>query len=92
MCSNEQLKIIGDSEKGHHDKNISDNRISITVLRVGSAAGTHGPLIFIAKGLNINITLGEQNLRQKYGLPEGSVVLYNESAYKDDVTWDKVVV
>ena len=42
-----ELKIIGDNDKPCHDKNCSDPRFSITVLRVGSAAGVNGPVIFL---------------------------------------------
>ena len=82
---------MGDKEKRHHDKNISDNRVSITVVRVGSAAGTPGPVVFIAQGVKVNPMLSQQNLVERYGLPEGSIVICNKNSYMDDVTWKKVV-
>ena len=39
LCNDGILRIVGDKERRHHDKNVADGRFSITVLRVGSAAG-----------------------------------------------------
>ena len=50
LCNEGELKIIDDNDKPRHDKNCSDSRFSITVLRVGSATGVNGPVIFLAKG------------------------------------------
>ena len=91
MCSEGNLRIIGDAARKHHDKNISDNRLSITVLRCGSAAGTHGPVIFLLKGTEVNQLFTKKKLQENYGLPEGSCVLMNENAYMDDETWERVV-
>ena len=54
MCSEGSFKIIGDAARKHHDKNISDNHLSITALSCGSAAGTHRPVILILKGTEVN--------------------------------------
>ena len=50
LCSDGILKIIGDGAKKHHDKNMSDSCVSITIVRIGSAAGTNGPVLFLASG------------------------------------------
>ena len=83
--------MVGGNDKPCHDKNCSDSRFSITVLRVGSAAGVNGPVIFLAKGTKVHPRLRGNNLVTKYGLPEGSCVIPNKSAYMDDYTWEKVV-
>lgn len=44
------LKIIGSNERKKHEKNTSDSRLSITVVRIGSAAGIEGPRIYLGKG------------------------------------------
>ena len=90
MCSEGNLKIIGDAKR-RHDKNLSDNRISITVVRCGCASGTHGPVIFIMRGTEVNRMFSRKWLTEHLGLPEGSVVIPNENAYMDDATWSKVV-
>ena len=48
LCNEGELKIIGDNDKTRHGKNCSDSGFSITFLRVGSAAGVNGPVIFMA--------------------------------------------
>ena len=91
LCNEGELKIIGDNDKPRHDKNFSDSRFSITVFRVGSAAGVNGPVIFLEKGTNVHPRLRGNNLVTKYGLTEGSCVIPNKAAYMDDETWAKVV-
>ena len=91
VCNDGILKIIGDGDKRHHDKNMSDSRVSITIVRCGSAAGTNGPVVFIANGKSVNRTFSQYRLRKLYGLPEGSIVLCNENAYMDDKTWIETV-
>ena len=65
--------------------------VFITVLRVGSAAGVNGPVIFLAKGTKVNPMLRGNTLVTKYGFPEGSCVIPNKAAYIDDGTWAEVV-
>ena len=50
MVSNGKLKIVAGRGKKRHDKNVSDDRTSITVVRCGNAAGNNGPVIFLLKG------------------------------------------
>ena len=91
LCNGGELRIIGDNNKPCHKKNCSNSRFSITVLRVGSAAGVNVPMIFLAKGTNVHPRLRGNNLGNRYGLTEGSCVIPNKSAYMDDETWAKVV-
>ena len=55
MCNEGVLKIVCDKEKERHDKNVSDNRVSIIVVRYGNAAGSNGPVIFVGVGQNENL-------------------------------------
>ena len=91
LCNEGELRIIGDNDKPHHDKNCSDSRFSITVLQVGSAVDVNGPVIFLAKGEKVHPRLRGNNLVTKYELPEGYCVIPNKAAYMDDETWVKVV-
>ena len=91
MCSEGSLKIIGDANRNRHDKNVSDNRLSITVLRCGSASGTHGPVIFVMSGTVVPRIFSGNKLHRNYGLPEESCVLVHENAYMDDAAWVKTV-
>ena len=87
MCNDGVLRIIGSAEKKHHDKNTSDSRVSITAVRCGNAAGTNGPVVFLAYEQNVSRTFSKRCLEKNYGLPKGSTVLMNSSAYMDDATW-----
>ena len=91
LCNEGELRIIFDNDKPRHDKNCSDLRFSITVLRVGSAAGVNGPVIFLEYGTNVHPRLRGNNWTTKYGLLEESCVIPNKAAYMDDKTWAKVV-
>ena len=51
----------------------------------------NGPVIFLAKGKKVHPRLRGNNLVTRYGLPKGSCVIPNKSAYMDDKTWAKVV-
>ena len=60
----------------------------------GNAAGNNGPVIFLLKGGDavrksryIKKTYSDWSLEHVYGLPKGSTVLANSSAYMDDETW-----
>ena len=92
LCSEGILHILGDANKKQHDENAHNSCMSITVLCCGSAAGTHGPVIFILKGSSrVNKMFTKEGLQTKLGLPEGSCVLLHGSAYMDNVTWVRVV-
>ena len=91
LCNEGDLKVPGGKDKPRHDKNCSDSRFSIIILRVRSAAGVNGPVIFLAKGAKVHPILKGTNLVTIYVLPEGSCVIPNKAAYMDDETWVKVV-
>jgi hypothetical protein len=48
MANEGVLCVIGSAAQKKHKKNTSDSRQSITIFRVGSAAGVEGPRIFLA--------------------------------------------
>ena len=60
------LRIIGGNDKPRHNKNCSDSRFSITVLRVESAAGVNSLVIFLEKGTKAHQRLRGNNLVTKY--------------------------
>ena len=90
-CNEGELKVLGSKDKPRHEKQFSDSRFSITVLRVGSVAGINGPAIFLAKGTKLHPSLRGTNLVTRYGFPEVSCVVPNKASYMDDETWAKVV-
>ena len=47
VCNEGELRIIGNNDKPHNDKNCSNSRFSIKFLQVGSAASVNGLVIFM---------------------------------------------
>ena len=91
LCYEGELKVLGSKDKLRHDKNYSDSRFSITVLRFGSAAGVNGLVTFLEKGTKVRPSIRGTNLVTIYGFPEGYFVIPNTAACMDDETWVKVV-
>ena len=88
------LRVLGSSSKKKHDKAVSDNMMSITMFRCGNAAGTQGPVLFLAKGKkdsSIPRSLGPRSLCSTHKLPQGSRVIMSDNAYMDDKAWLKAV-
>jgi hypothetical protein len=50
MASEGTLRVVGSNKKTKQEKNSNDSQDSITVVHIGSADGTEGPHIFLAKG------------------------------------------
>ena len=84
LCNEGKLRIFLGSNKSRHNKNCSDSRFSIKVLRVGSAAGVNAPVIFLEKRTKVHQRLRGKNLVTKYGFPEGSCVVPKKTSYMDD--------
>jgi len=47
MASEGSVRIVGDKLNRKHQRNNNDSRDSVTAVRIGSAAGTEGPRIFL---------------------------------------------
>jgi hypothetical protein len=79
------INVIGAKEIKQHMKNSDDLRVSITAMRVGAAAGTTGPMIFLANGKKMTSrSLSDYNLIDKHGSPPGSTVIMTPSGYMTD--------
>ena len=76
------LRVIGSAPQKKHNKNTSDSRQSITIVRVGSAAGVEGPHIFLAKGVELT---AESMLKKHFAriqkAPIGSYVEMTPNVY-----------
>mgnify|MGYP001031646604 CR=1 FL=1 len=90
MACEGTLKVIGDAERKKHQKNSADSRDSITIVRVGNAAGSNGPLIFLAKGKSMDVP-ALKNL-EKLGAPKCSTIVMTPNAYMTDEAWATVAV
>ena len=90
QANTSNLKIIGSKYKRKHEKNTSDCRDSITVVRVGSSANVDGPRFYLAKGKEIELN-SFKNFTNSFNAPEGSRVVMTPSAYMTDEAWREVV-
>ena len=88
MGSEGTLKIIGDGKRRKHNKNVEDNRDSITLVRVDNAGGHSGPLIFLAKGKTMDVPALKD--LSKHGAPPHSTIIMTPSAFMTDEAWAKV--
>lgn len=83
-------RVLSSKERKVTSKIMQDTRTSITILRVGSAAGCDGPIIFLVHGENIEYK-SLKNLPKNYGCPPGSCVICTPTAYMTDKAWKKIV-
>ena len=84
------LRVVGSAEVKKHEKNTQDNRDSITIVRIGNAAGNSGPWFFLIKRKELAIDCPLHNLKSFPGVPPGSKVVCTENAYMTDATWIKL--
>ena len=83
--------MIGGNSKPHHEEKCSESKNLFTVLWVGIAEGVNFPVIFLTKDTKVHQRLRDNNFVTKNGLPKGSCVITNKSAYMDENTWVKLV-
>ena len=67
VCADHQgnVKIIGSENKKKHEMFLQYSRVSITLVRTGSAAGVTAPTIFLLKGQQRNGLFIDEFLRYK---------------------------
>jgi hypothetical protein len=91
MGSEGVLRVIGSAAQKKHKKNTSDSCQSITVVRVGSAAGVEGPHIFLAKGVELTMeSLQKNHFACIHKAPIGSFVEMTPNAYMTNEVWIKI--
>lgn len=78
--------IIGSADKKKHEKILQDSRISITMVRTGTVAGTTGPTIFVLKGTKRRSVYDDKFLK-RHGMAEGSTIIMTENAYMTEDAW-----
>ena len=92
MASEEVLRVTGSAAQKKHKKNTSDSRQSITIVRVGSAAGVEGPRIFLAKGVDLTAeSMLKKHFARIHKAPIGSFVEMTPNAYMTNKVWMKIV-
>ncbi len=85
LASDGNLRVIADKTRKKQEKNNEDNRGSITIVRVGNAAGDAGPQVYLLKGKSIPHKKLED--LERMGAPSGSKVIMMLNAYMTDVAW-----
>ncbi len=92
MGSKGILCVIGSAAQNKHEKNTSHSRQSITIVRVGSAAGVEGPGNFLAKGVELTAdSMQKRNFARIHKAPIGSFVEMTPNAYMTNEVWMKIV-
>ena len=89
MASEGIVRVIGNKEKKKQEKNIQDNRDSITTVRVGSAGNIDGPRIYLAKGKECDLE-SFNNFCDHYDSPPGSCVEMTPNAYMTNEAWANI--
>ena len=95
QCNDGNIRIVGSKERKTQSKITDDSRffITITILRVGNAAGLDGPIIIILKGKGKKIDSKVLNdIVKAFGCPPGSCVINTPSAYMTDEAWKELVL
>jgi hypothetical protein len=82
--------IIGGNDRKKHEKNMADNRDSITIICTGNAAGTSGPWNFLATGKKMEWGALRQ-LPESHGAPPGFKAVMPPTAYLTDESWAALV-
>ena len=85
------LKIIGSAARQKHEKNSSDCQQSITVARMGLAAGVEGPRFFLGKGKEESVpSLRKAIFSHIHKAPVGSCVNMTPNAYMTNTVWNAI--
>ena len=82
------IKVVATNKKIKTEKISDDCRASITSCRTGTAAGTQGSFIFLAKGTTINHKCYKGDLHNgNSDIPKHSKVIMTPTAYMTDEVW-----
>lgn len=81
-------KVICEKGRRKHEKKTQDSRCSITLLRLGNAAGYQGATILLLKGQRKKQEFSDAFL-ERHGMTRGSTIIMTESAFMTDEAWAK---
>lgn len=86
LASNGDVSIIGDKQKKKHEVTTAGSRVSITVYRLGNAAGSDGPTVFMPPGKYRKAGFSDAFLL-KHGAAPGSTIVMTDSGYMTEAAW-----
>ena len=93
MSCEGKVKILGNVDKRKHEKNNSDSQESITTVKIGSAAGTEGPRIYLGTGKKVrNTSMKLNSFSINYKSPPESHLVMTPSAYMADDAWKGMTI
>ena len=92
MGNDGTIKVVASIFGKKVQKNMDDYRGSVTIIRIGSAAGGEGPIIFLCAGKDKScIPVSLRGDLSKKDLPAGSCVVVSPTAYLTDDVWMECV-
>ncbi|KAJ1449690.1 hypothetical protein M885DRAFT_590330 [Pelagophyceae sp. CCMP2097] len=86
LASSGNVTIIGDKGKRKHESNKDDSRVSISMFRLGSAAGTIGPTGFLMSGKKKKTGFTDEFLVTNGATP-GSSPHMTPTGFMTEVAW-----
>lgn len=89
MASQGSLMIIAAFNKAKQELENANSRLSVTILRVGSAAGFQGPTFVLLKGKDVAAGFDEDFL-VKHGAAPGSRIIMTPNAFMTHDAWDEL--
>ena len=85
MANEGTLRVVSSKAKKKTEKNVDDNRMSVTIVRVGTSEA-NGPTTFLGKGKKKSASAALIRILKK-DAPAGSLLTFNDNAYMTDETW-----
>ena len=89
LASDGFIRVIGNSKKRKHEKNIANSCDSISIVRVVSAGGVDGPRIYLAKGQRLEYKC-LINFFKHHDAPPSSCVEMTPNSYMTTKVWRKI--
>jgi hypothetical protein len=86
LASDGIVKIMGDKKKKKHEVQTATSRTSITLYRVGSAAGADGPTAYLPPGTHLKTGYSDAFL-EKHGSAAGSTIAMTTTGYMTEAAW-----
>ena len=81
-----EVTIVGDAHRRKHEKDTASSRVSISVYRTGSTAGSTGPSVILPPGVR-KATGWTDAFLVTHGAAPGSTIVMTDSGYMTEEAW-----
>ena len=81
-----EVKIVGDAHRRKHEKDTASSRVTISVYRTGSTAGSTGPSVILPPGVR-KVTGWTDAFLVAHGAAPGSTIVMTDSGYMTEEAW-----